>query len=454
MRERSTTLIIFAAVLSACNSKPDPFKPLPECTGPAVTPFAGTRTTLVSRLAIADVGEGFDLDGDGKIDNKLSPLGALANSELVNSFQKLHDIVIPIEMFGYQGETASSCTKLAFYLGVVNKDRDSDGSNTKWSNGDCLDTDPNVHPGVTENLTNRLDDDCDGYADNATKGTKPTDTQDLDGDGYTLAMGDCDDRNDTPDHLALAKTRHPGAKDICDNGIDENCDGIPDNDPSCDPFAMNDVTIQLEPLSFTNPTSNPLTPVIAFKEGTIKSGVFSAGPDYFSLVVPVSSYPIQLELHGARLQIPLTDNTAAKQLATTDSLLGGVLEAVTLAQITHIDAGDVIKPDQSLLDAVWVGPVGLILGLDSDKNQHLLPDIDVDGDGLETFWQEIPSPAGQSVHVDTCQDGDGTIIHSMPGAPCALAKDSKGRYRFVDGLSVAIKFSTVPVVLSTTLAPK
>lgn len=50
--------------------------------------------------------------------------------------------------------------------------------------------------------------------------------EDLDHDGYTPAQGDCDD---------CRSSINPGAYDYPGNGIDEDCDGTPDNEPSgCD----------------------------------------------------------------------------------------------------------------------------------------------------------------------------------------------------------------------------
>jgi hypothetical protein len=53
-----------------------------------------------------------------------------------------------------------------------------------------------------------------------------TDTTDHDGDGWSSAQGDCNDCN---------KFINPGAYDIPGNGIDEDCDGKPDDEPTgCD----------------------------------------------------------------------------------------------------------------------------------------------------------------------------------------------------------------------------
>src|SRR5689334_3452624 len=90
MKLSSVFLGIVVAAAGGCNSKKDPFKPVPECMGPAVVPFSGDRQMVVATLGIADPGQGFDLDLDGKIDNVLGPLSSLANSQINTSFQKGH----------------------------------------------------------------------------------------------------------------------------------------------------------------------------------------------------------------------------------------------------------------------------------------------------------------------------------------------------------------------------
>src|SRR5262249_39555813 len=95
MRGTISILALTAGILGCSGETVDPFAPVPECKGVAVAPFMGDRVMVISSLAIADVDKGFDLDRNGKIDNKLGVLGAVANSQIAASFSSKHDIVIP-----------------------------------------------------------------------------------------------------------------------------------------------------------------------------------------------------------------------------------------------------------------------------------------------------------------------------------------------------------------------
>jgi hypothetical protein len=93
---------------------------------------------------------------------------------------------------------------------------------------DCNDADGAVNPGATE-VCNGIDDNCDGNTD---EGVLTTFYADADGDthgdaaasveacsapeGYVASNDDCDD---------ASSTVYPGAPEICNNGIDEDCDG-------------------------------------------------------------------------------------------------------------------------------------------------------------------------------------------------------------------------------------
>ena len=96
-------------------------------------------------------------------------------------------------------------------------DVDNDGDGYTVNQGDCNDKNKSIHPGASETC-NDIDDDCDGQIDE--ERACPTCT-DLDGDGYYAESGcgkavDCND-NDS--------SIHPGATEIYDDGIDQDCDG-------------------------------------------------------------------------------------------------------------------------------------------------------------------------------------------------------------------------------------
>ena len=110
---------------------------------------------------------------------------------------------------------------------LVDIDGDGDPS-TVYGGTDCDDGEATIHPGATEQCDG-IDQDCDGEIDN---GVGTTYYQDLDQDGYgdeAVALqaceppplhvdqaGDCDDSDDDT---------FEGAKEICGDKEDNDCDG-------------------------------------------------------------------------------------------------------------------------------------------------------------------------------------------------------------------------------------
>ena len=84
---------------------------------------------------------------------------------------------------------------------------DADGDGFDTCADDCDDNEPAAYPGATEICDGGIDNDCDGMADDV----------DLDGDGY-LATGCGDDCDDSDPDVNVSEM------EIC-NFVDDNCDG-------------------------------------------------------------------------------------------------------------------------------------------------------------------------------------------------------------------------------------
>ena len=102
----------------------------------------------------------------------------------------------------------------ALIVRACSLDLDHDGYSpaaTVAGMADCDDNNPAVHPGADE-LCGAIDENCDGDPEaGAVDG--PCSLPDGDGDGYDATV-DCDDAD---------ATVHPGALEICGDGVDQNC---------------------------------------------------------------------------------------------------------------------------------------------------------------------------------------------------------------------------------------
>lgn len=95
---------------------------------------------------------------------------------------------------------------------VPPNEADADGDGWRVCEGDCNDANALVYPGAPLQcgVNATVDADCSGRVD----------TADGDGDGYSECTGDCND---------ASAAQSPALTEVCDDGIDNDCDGYVDN---------------------------------------------------------------------------------------------------------------------------------------------------------------------------------------------------------------------------------
>jgi hypothetical protein len=125
-------------------------------------------------------------------------------------------------------------------------DRDADGDNSPFP-ADCNDEDPSIRPGAVEVWYDGIDQDCDGQDDDADGDgllvAEDCDDHDAsqpqawgldeDGDGYFGAVDLLSCGRPSSAHVSLpddcddsAPLVHPGATEVCDDWVDQDCDGL------------------------------------------------------------------------------------------------------------------------------------------------------------------------------------------------------------------------------------
>jgi len=437
----TATFFVSASLLFGCSSDggSNLFEERPECMGSPVTAYQGTQPQVISALQIGAAADGFDLDGDGKPDNKLAAVSSIAKSAIDDALAN-YEIVIPIEFFDLTAAAKDSCVKFAIYLGDYVNDGDGDGKKPFIDKGDCNDHETSIRPGNPEIAANFRDDDCDGLADEDSQNAPSSDAADHDGDGQSIAAGDCDDTN---------ATIKKGATEICGDGLDNDCDGVADRTggatpTACSPFQTT-AEIPLDPLSFAGGS-----PVISFNSGEISQKgsdlILTAGPSIFSVNIPVTDgINLDLRITGAQIQAKVVEQDG--HIVLKNGRLGGVIDSKTADTIRGLSVEQIgLLPENSLLDATFANLLGPLLALPKSKSSIAqkypgcrTPDIDVDQDGLESYCDSNPDDDVKV--VDVCIDGDGTEMRDVGGMQCTEAMKAT-KYRFVDGISVELNFET------------
>lgn len=160
--------------------------------------------------------EGFDADADGYTDFFLCPLGTDCNDQDPEVYPGALE-----RCDGIDNNCNFAVDETFDLICRIPTDVDADGDGFFRKTGDCNDFNPEIHPQADE-LCNGLDDDCDRLVD---EGFDQDEDGDKDASQCPERYGDdCDDQT---------FEIHAGAKEVCDDGIDNDCDGRVDLDDGC-----------------------------------------------------------------------------------------------------------------------------------------------------------------------------------------------------------------------------
>ena len=286
---------------------------------------------------------------------------------------------------------------------------------------DCLDTDVTVSPYAYEVVADGADQDCDGV---------DTCFVDADGDGYgdpgTTVVGDdldcdepglgeADDASDCDDAYATA---HPGAAELCGDGVDNDCDGTVDEpDASGAPTWYRDddgdgygdpgdtQTGCTQPVGYvslggdcadSDPSRHPGVPEVC--DGVDQDCDGSTDED----ATDASTYFIDMDSDGYG-----DPSVSVLACAAPTGYAASATDCDDTDGLEHPGAGEVCDGDDDDCD----GEVD-----EDDAVDALTWYADVDGDGYGDPLTATPSCTAPLDHVADDSDCDDTAVTVHPGA--------------------------------------
>ncbi|NEX20984.1 PKD domain-containing protein [Thiorhodococcus mannitoliphagus] len=241
----------------------------PFCTGPVANRAPnGTITDPASNQQIA-VGGTLIFQGTGSDPDGDSPLSyswnfgvstATGAGPHVVSYPNAGTYTTTLTVSdGALSDPTPATRTISVQAACAGADADGDGyyaSGVNCGPLDCNDSDPAVNPGVVEICGDGIDNNCDGL--NASCSAACLDN---DGDGYSPDGGICgpEDCDDTDSNI------NPGAIEICDDRVDNDCDwAMDESDEECngrDCLGENFPVSDLGLLISRDPSHDPAEPL-------------------------------------------------------------------------------------------------------------------------------------------------------------------------------------------------
>ena len=159
---------------------------------------------------VDDDGDGYD-ECQGDCDDTDAAVNPDASEAACNYVDDDCDGALHAEEVDDDGDGYDECQGDCDDADPALQPADADGDGWSSCDADCDDADPSVNPSAVEICNGGIDDDCNPATD---------ELADADGDGFAICDDDCDDGEDEV---------YPGAEEVCD-GLDNDCDPVTDED--------------------------------------------------------------------------------------------------------------------------------------------------------------------------------------------------------------------------------